>query len=1008
LVGEELLMLQGIPVDDLLLTKETEENLKDLAGNAMSTTVVGACMLAALLVGQNALSLSGKVSPSIQAIACLVPRPLEPLSDVCISRKFGDYEEYTEGSSTTCSQRIRKWSSFLQDASTAAKLCVSESEDEAIPWKDIAQCSVCGHTSSIHNAYPSRKYEEHDFRTRTTDSTRLEPSVFRRHLIELIPMRVNITGIDVNALQQPANIESVLWNAWKGSIRSSLVLENGRPVEFRFAGIVRAQAWTALYESPCQARLEIRILKQSITWFLFADPQTNECETRTIFKRPFARMSVSPAADGTFSMLIGQWKICLPIQRNFQVSVTGMGKLVPSWRNRLGLKGGFEKETEYETIRLCTETSDPQISVDFKSKIDGDYILLPKCGGACGSLRKRISDVGNDEDAMYFYLSSSRSTLSCDDSYVISKSFHRTDYNEYREIYLELDKDYSPMYFDSNPTNNQIIVPCSSNGCWLPIENATVSEVNCHTVARYPLRSLSVPMQIDGWKECPELLSATIQVDASDDVVTKCLRLGGCTELNLEKSKKVLKDIAFATSRWKLPDIFSSGDWITLCVQDGRNDDQALLSERCAPIKPKIIWTSVSKGKKSSFIPIEDSKQAGIYERALKSRPKPWILRFSVASRSDEAASTLSMTIQIGCNVVSLVQRALGLLPETSINQRSSSKIRSVATTKFEWRVAQHSDLGVNFPKLLFSSNKMDVEAAQPPGFKKYGLRKEQLRSLTWMLNQESTTEPFYEEEVSEAVLPSLNWRIEGRVRRPVFLRGGIIADEVGYGKTAITLGLIDSAPSMASPDCSSSRYIYAKATLIVVPKHLMGQWPDEVRKFLGTSKKVCVIKDLTSLNKLTIGDIHSADIVIVSFAVLNNETYFARLARLSGINPASFVKGNGSSRHFAAVYGECIEALYAQVENIVTNTSKVYGGIKNTAEAYENEKQCNSVLLDSKKSVYKNKKNEPKVTCSSSKCSGAENDPWGLSNVGVHNNYMKMSCPPLELFFWQRLVVDE
>ena len=41
LVGEELLLLQGIPADDLLLTRESDKQLKDLAGNAMSTTVVG-------------------------------------------------------------------------------------------------------------------------------------------------------------------------------------------------------------------------------------------------------------------------------------------------------------------------------------------------------------------------------------------------------------------------------------------------------------------------------------------------------------------------------------------------------------------------------------------------------------------------------------------------------------------------------------------------------------------------------------------------------------------------------------------------------------------------------------------------------------------------------------------------------------------------------------------------------------------------------------------------------
>jgi hypothetical protein len=48
LIGLEALSLQGIPVDDLLLTRESEDNMADLAGNAMTTTVVGTAILAAL------------------------------------------------------------------------------------------------------------------------------------------------------------------------------------------------------------------------------------------------------------------------------------------------------------------------------------------------------------------------------------------------------------------------------------------------------------------------------------------------------------------------------------------------------------------------------------------------------------------------------------------------------------------------------------------------------------------------------------------------------------------------------------------------------------------------------------------------------------------------------------------------------------------------------------------------------------------------------------------------
>ena len=55
MVGLEALSMQGLPVDELLLTRENEDQLADLAGNAMSTTVVGACMLAALVVGRKLL-----------------------------------------------------------------------------------------------------------------------------------------------------------------------------------------------------------------------------------------------------------------------------------------------------------------------------------------------------------------------------------------------------------------------------------------------------------------------------------------------------------------------------------------------------------------------------------------------------------------------------------------------------------------------------------------------------------------------------------------------------------------------------------------------------------------------------------------------------------------------------------------------------------------------------------------------------------------------------------------
>ena len=66
---------------------------------------------------------------------------------------------------------------------------------------------------------------------------------------------------------------------------------------------------------------------------------------------------------------------------------------------------------------------------------------------------------------------------------------------------------------------------------------------------------------------------------------------------------------------------------------------------------------------------------------------------------------------------------------------------------------------------------------------------------------------------------------------------------KVGYGKTAITVGLIDSSPDSIpgeglSPEDLSGKHP-VKATLIIVPSQLMGQWPKEIKKFAGDALKV-------------------------------------------------------------------------------------------------------------------------------------------------------------------------
>ncbi|KAF3809411.1 hypothetical protein GCG54_00011610 [Colletotrichum gloeosporioides] len=61
LLGTEFLILQGIPIDRIKVSDETDKQLKDLGGNAMTTTVAGAALLLALISEVNMTTTTGFV-----------------------------------------------------------------------------------------------------------------------------------------------------------------------------------------------------------------------------------------------------------------------------------------------------------------------------------------------------------------------------------------------------------------------------------------------------------------------------------------------------------------------------------------------------------------------------------------------------------------------------------------------------------------------------------------------------------------------------------------------------------------------------------------------------------------------------------------------------------------------------------------------------------------------------------------------------------------------------------
>ena len=283
-------------------------------------------------------------------------------------------------------------------------------------------------------------------------------------------------------------------------------------------------------------------------------------------------------------------------------------------------------------------------------------------------------------------------------------------------------------------------------------------------------------------------------------------------------------------------------------------------------------------------------------------------------------------TVRLGINVPSLIHRALSRLPK--LNRPEKPELTWRLTTDY------NPPARLSLPKFRLSSNRLDPSHAQPPNFK-VKLRPEQLRSLSWMLKQESKeAQPFVEEEISEAILKPLGWRVEGKAQRPVHVTGGVLADEVGYGKTAITLGLIDSSTpylGKRKKALTPAGKIQTNATLIVVPAHLTRQWASEIKKFTGDTYVVLQLETMTSLNKATIQDFIDADIILLASRLVKSDLYLANFQSFAAAGNLPAKEG----RYFNVMLERAHASLKGQVNMLLEEgASTVLETIRDAAGA--------------------------------------------------------------------------
>lgn len=447
MVGLEALSLQGLPIDELLLTRETEDNLADLAGNAMSSTVVGTCMMAALILGKDMLDVD---SARIEDEGVMeVDQPAaSKVEDVGshIQREGQLMKKPLDLSTTTnCSL-----SDLLALAERSARLCECEGR-RGVTTRVIRQCVDCGSTSCEKcGGRPEHNTQELRFGTDVPD--RVHPSEFEKFFTSTFPMCLSLSDVKnpkLDSLWEELGVEDSeeedFWPKWRDAVVEAT------NSEFRFVELKRQEVWSAVYRSS-MGSLELALHPKQPEWRLFArakDSEPANSDLRRVLEstavaRLICKRDTSGTAKPGAGLLEGRWEFALPHKTDLKLTIAGVesedeeteSSLVPSWESKLGLQGEeFKDRRVYSQLRISVDES----SV-LERDIAGTYTLFDRCGTANSGLHKK-EPTEDEEDLppLYFFLDPLRCADPADDPYVFSISKSRYEFGEIRPIICTLD-----------------------------------------------------------------------------------------------------------------------------------------------------------------------------------------------------------------------------------------------------------------------------------------------------------------------------------------------------------------------------------------------------------------------------------------------------------------------------------------------------------------------------------------------------------------------------------------
>ncbi|RYP38730.1 hypothetical protein DL767_002470 [Monosporascus sp. MG133] len=910
LSGFETLQLQGLPIQRINFSTEDQDQLRDLAGNAMTTTVVGAALVALFT---SAHSVGEKNNARLFSSASrAISKPIAPKEASYVS-DFVLFEEF---------DFTQKTAKCLGDSSEIFKLvkdfrryCFCNGVAK-YSTKQFRQCKHCGTIRCVWcSGNPTHAFTNID----GPEEPKL-PGGAPMEVMSLLPSIIKHI-IDVpNPSKSQTAVSGIL----------SEVQESLHRATFYYQQLDVTEVITVCYAAADLFELRATLSEEGITWHLYLIPSSilgQKVLTDVLKKgpndaffleQPFARAVVSPDAqvlvpanDSWEFWTFAYEKISLVARKE---SVPNANEQSADVRLALSLPAS-KKISDY-----------PQHLQRILSSILVAYGYTPTCDTAEKSLFRY-------EDSLYLFKDPTKTGIPNHDRYVIARNCRLLGAKEHREVLVK----FSPRHqftWLSNDENHE--VSATVDGWWVAAKDAnfdTTQEEMMLDHVRHPDGNSdgnSDDIHDQLWMPCTSL----IKKDAADH------------------KAHVLSHFLFTLPNHYTPerllalmgDGASPGTWSTVSaanqpslyrvlapfnvklagklkgikfelVDDGRCHD-------CSPQKPAVSWLT-QNGQVVAYEPPNEMKT---FEKSLAQRRPPFEVQVQITPENVEVRYLFYPDV--------LPHRASAHLPDVgaafnidtdaiAVNLRAKVKVRVVANIKQEYRPFRKSILQLESSESA-RSDYLDPKGTnlgslkQPPGFKG-NLSPLQMQSLRDWLDREYKPKAFKEKETEESLQPHLNVRLVGRAKRNIPWRGGVVADDVGYGKTVVSLALMqmqdqfDCGPSVAQRTAKTTSCIHLKATLVIAPDHLVNQWKTEAQKFRpmrSDTGDIVTIRSVTDLANKTSAVIQAAKLIIVSDKTFTRD-YFVRLSRYASRGqPPEPKKTHTANRRFQEWYEDCLAQL--------------------------------------------------------------------------------------------------